>query len=235
MSKKKKKRSLGDKIKRFFIKATIIFVLATVLVTLIFRFVPIPITPLMVIRHFEYKKADKDILIKKDWVKIEDISPNMPLAVFATEDQHFLLHHGFDFKSIKKAQEESKDGKRLRGASTISQQTAKNMFLWPGRSWVRKGLEVYFTVLIEVLWSKERIMEVYLNVIEMGEGIYGVEMAAQEYFNKSAKDLNRNQAALIAVCLPNPRKMKPNVLTAYRIKRMNFALKQMSYYPYLEY
>lgn len=130
----------------------------------------------------------------------------MVKAVVASEDNLFMKHHGFSFKSMQKAWEHNKKGKRIRGGSTISQQTAKNVFLWPQRSYLRKGLEAYFTVLIELIWSKERIMEVYLNVIEMGPGIYGVQAAAKEHFGKDASKLSKGQAALIAGCLPNPRR-----------------------------
>lgn len=153
--------------------------------------------------------------IQKRWIPIDSISPNLIQAVIASEDNNFQDHWGFDFEAIKKASKLNEKGGRMRGASTISQQTAKNVFLWPDRTWVRKGFEVYFTCMIEVCWSKKRIMEVYLNVIEMGEGIYGAEMAAQTFFHKSAKNLNRNEAALIAAVLPNPRKWHPDTPTAY--------------------
>ena len=156
----------------------------------------------------------------------------MPLAVLCSEDQLFMEHNGFDMKAIEKALEynDKKKGKKLRGGSTISQQTAKNVFLWQGRSWLRKGLEAYFTLLIEVMWSKERIMEVYLNVIEMGDGIYGTEAAAQEYFQKSAAKLTASQAALIAAVLPNPRKWSPANPTGYIKKKQQWILRQMGYH-----
>ena len=161
--------------------------------------------------------SEKKLKLKKDWTSLEDISSAMPLAVIAAEDQKFEEHYGFDFKAIKKAGQynEKHKGKRLKGASTISQQTAKNVFLVPSRSWIRKGFEVYFTFLIEVFWSKKRIMEVYLNVIETGEGIYGAEAAAQVYFNKPAKKLSIRESSLIAAVLPNPRKWSPANPTAY--------------------
>jgi monofunctional biosynthetic peptidoglycan transglycosylase len=161
--------------------------------------------------------------VNKTWKNIEDISPHMVAAAIASEDNNFLGHGGFDFVAIEDAISEYKQGKRKRqrGASTISQQTAKNVFLWQGRSWVRKGLEVYFTFLIENLWSKERIMEVYLNVIEMGDGIYGVEAAAQAYFHTSAKNLSKWQSALITACYPNPRKRNPAKPSAYIVNRAN--------------
>jgi monofunctional biosynthetic peptidoglycan transglycosylase len=165
----------------------------------------------MIIRCVEQKWDGKDLKLKKDWVSLEKISSAMPLAVIAAEDQKFEEHFGFDLEAIKKAEKYNKkhQGKRTRGASTISQQTAKNVFLWPNRSYIRKGFEVYFTFLIEIFWSKQRIMEVYLNVIEMGNGIYGVEAAAQEYFHKPASKLSVREASLIAAILPSPLKWSP--------------------------
>jgi monofunctional biosynthetic peptidoglycan transglycosylase len=151
----------------------------------------------------------------------------------ASEDQRFLKHHGFDYKAIEKATKRNKTGKRMLGASTISQQTAKNVFLWPGRTWVRKGLEAYFTVLIELMWSKQRIMEVYLNSIEMGDGIYGVEAVAQEHFNCSAKELTRANCALIAATLPNPRVYSSKYPSDYMVKRKYAIMKQMKFIPIL--
>lgn len=153
--------------------------------------------------------------IEKQWVDIEDISPYLITASVAAEDNNFLGHNGFDWGAIQKAIDERESGKRKRGASTISQQTAKNVFLWPKQSWIRKGCEVYFTFMIETFWSKERIMEVYLNVIEMGNGIYGAEAAAQHYFGKSAKRLSRRQACLIAATYPSPRKFNPGKPSGY--------------------
>ena len=184
---------------------------------LLFRFVPIPFTPLMLIRCVEQKSDGKDMKLRKDWTSIDEMSAAMPLAVIASEDQNFEEHFGFDMDAIRKAQayNDRHKGKRMKGASTISQQTAKNVFLWPSRSWIRKGFEVYFTFLIELFWSKQRIMEVYLNVIEMGNGVYGTEAAAQEYFHKPAKKLSMREAALIAAVLPNPRKWSPAKPSAY--------------------
>ena len=155
------------------------------------------------------------------WVSLDKISDHLPVAVIASEDANFMTHHGFDYKAIEHAAERNRKHpeKRRLGASTISQQTAKNVFLWPGRSWTRKGFEVYFTALIELLWSKQRIMEVYLNSIETGDGIYGIEAVAQLHFGKSAKDLSKREAALIAATLPNPRKRNSAQPTPYLIKR----------------
>nr|MBP6658874.1 monofunctional biosynthetic peptidoglycan transglycosylase [Bacteroidia bacterium] len=187
------------------------FFAISILSVIIFRFVPIPVTPLMLIRCVEQKWDGKEMKLKKDWVSLDKISSAMPLAVIAAEDQKFEEHFGFDLEAIRKAENYNKkhQGKRMKGASTISQQTAKNVFLWQGRNWIRKGFEVYFTFLIEIFWSKQRIMEVYLNVIEMGNGIYGVEAAAQEYFHKPASKLSVREASLIAAILPSPLKWSP--------------------------
>ncbi|ERM84062.1 hypothetical protein P872_00710 [Rhodonellum psychrophilum GCM71 = DSM 17998] len=171
---------------------------------------------------------EKEVRFKKDWVSIDKISRHMPQAVVAAEDQKFLDHFGFDREAMEKAWEGNKKGKRIKGASTITQQTAKNVFLWPGRNLIRKGLEAYFTILIEVLWSKERIMEVYLNVIEMGEGIYGIEAAAQTYYKKPAAKLSRQEAAMIAAVLPNPRRWSPARPTPYIYGRQSWILRQMN-------
>lgn len=190
--------------KLLLIKLPLAFIAVTVLWVLMLKWVPVWVTPLMVSRSIEYR-SDEDFRTNKKWRRYEKISPEMAKAVIASEDNLFAEHNGFDWKEMKKAIEEhKKKGKKLRGASTISQQTAKNVFLWPSRSFVRKAFEAYFTVLIEWIWGKERILEVYLNVAEMGKGIYGAEAAAQEFFGKSASELNRREASLITACLPNP-------------------------------
>ncbi|MEK7226107.1 MAG: monofunctional biosynthetic peptidoglycan transglycosylase [Bacteroidota bacterium] len=167
--------------------------------------------------------------LKRDYVNRNNISPHAKLAVISAEDQLFPDHHGFDWKSINKAMayNKKKPG-RIRGGSTISQQVAKNVFLWQGRSWIRKGLEVYFTFMIELIWGKKRILEMYLNVIEMGEGIFGIEMAAKIYFNKPAKNLTRQEAAMIAACLPNPKRYKVKPLSGYVTSRSGWVLRQMN-------
>lgn len=167
--------------------------------------------------------------LKRDYVGKKVISPNARLAVIASEDQLFPDHSGFDWKSIKKTVKynEKKPG-RIRGASTISQQVAKNVFLWQGRSFIRKGLEVYFTFMIELIWGKKRIMEVYLNVIEMGDGIFGIEMASKIYFNKPAKNLTKQEAAMIAACLPSPKRYKVKPLSSFVAARSRTILQQMS-------
>ncbi len=168
--------------------------------------------------------------LKRDYVDYDEISPNAKLAVISSEDQVFTDHNGFDFKSIKKAMayNEKKPG-RVRGASTISQQVAKNVFLWQGRSWLRKGLEVYFTFMIELIWSKERILQMYLNVAEMGRGIFGIEAASQAYFKKPAKKLSRQEAAMIAACLPNPKKYSVKPPSRYVSIRSGWVLRQMNH------
>ena len=162
------------------------------------------------------------------WKDIEDIDSSLPLAFISSEDQKFLDHNGFDVQAIKRAIESNKDSKKVRGASTISQQVAKNVFLFPTKSYLRKGLEVYFTFLIELVWGKERIMEVYINVVELGEGVYGAEAAAQNYFKKPAEKLTRNDAALMATVLPNPLVYKLKSPSAYMKKRSNWVLLQMN-------
>jgi len=183
----------------------------------------------MLIRCGEQLLTGQQIRLKHDWVSIDHISKNLPLAVVCSEDQNFMNHSGFDMKAIQRSIDASKHGnRRLRGASTISQQTAKNVFLWPGRSWVRKGFEVYFTVLIEFVWNKERIMEVYLNSIEMGNGIYGAESAARFYYNTNAQNLSRTQAAAIAAILPNPLEYSANSPGPYIQGRIGWIVAHMN-------
>jgi monofunctional biosynthetic peptidoglycan transglycosylase len=195
-----------------------------------FRWVPVPVTPLMIIRCVEQKSEGKKMVLKHDWVSLDEISPKLQLAVVCSEDQNYLKHYGFDFEAIQKAMKSNEDGGKLRGASTISQQTAKNVFLWPGRSYVRKAFEVYFTLLIELFWSKERIMEVYLNSIEMGNGVYGAEAAAQYWFKKPAKKLTKDESAAIGSILPNPIKYNANPPSAYIARRKEWIKKQMSFW-----
>jgi monofunctional biosynthetic peptidoglycan transglycosylase len=201
----------------------------SVALALLYRFVPVPCTILMLQRCVEQKMSGRPMKLDKKWVPIERMSPNLPRAVATAEDQKFEEHLGFDFEAIEKAAKynERHHGRRVRGASTISQQCAKNVFLWPSRSWARKGLEVYFTFLIEVCWSKERIMEVYLNVIEMGPGVYGAEAAARYYFREPAARLTREQAARIAAILPNPRRWSASKPTPYILRRTDWILSHM--------
>ncbi|HEY4322644.1 MAG TPA: monofunctional biosynthetic peptidoglycan transglycosylase [Mucilaginibacter sp.] len=185
---------------------TLFFFASSILAVIVFRFVNPPITFLMILRGFEQKASGKEWKIDKQWKNFDEISNGMKRAAVAAEDQSFLENHGFDFKAIEKAYEKNSHSKKTIGGSTISQQTAKNVFLWPGRSFIRKGFEAYFTLLMEIFWSKKRIMEVYLNVIEMGDGIYGVEAASQAYFHKSASQLTNEEAVAIAVIFPSPLK-----------------------------
>lgn len=208
---------------RFLLKFLLGLFLFSILMVVIYKWVPVPFTPLMAIRYFENPEED----IHHDWVAMEKISDNLKLAVIASEDQNFPVHSGFDYEAIQKAMEDNKKGKRVRGASTISQQTAKNVFLWPQRSWFRKGLEVYFTFWIELLWSKERILEVYLNSIEMGQGVYGAEAAAQAWFGKSAANLTAYEAAAIAAILPNPRQYRARPASSYIQGRQSWIVRQM--------
>lgn len=206
----------------------LLFFGSSILVTLLYRFINPPVTPLMMIRVVENISNNKKPSIQKDWLRFSKINNNLKLAVIASEDNNFMTHYGIDFKAIEKAQKLNKRGKKLRGASTITQQTAKNVFLWPSRTWLRKGLEVYFTGLIEVFWGKKRIMEVYLNVIEMGDGVYGAEAASQKYFNKSAQNLNASEAAAIAAILPGPRKWRPDKPTPYISRKKSAILRAMN-------
>ena len=207
------------------------FFASTILSVVALRFIPVMVTPLMLIRCYQQVKAGEKLKLSHDWESLENISPHLPIAVMASEDANFLTHHGFDYEAIEKAMERNKKHpeKRKLGASTISQQTAKNVFLWPGRSWVRKGFEVYFTALIELMWPKERIMEVYLNSIEMGDGIYGAQAVAEAHFNTDAKSLTKAQCALIAATLPNPRKFSSKDPSAYMLKRQSRILREMKY------
>ncbi len=207
--------------------AIVLFFGSTILVTLLYRYVPVVVTPLMVIRCVQQVVHGEAPRCHHVWTALDDISPSLPIAVIASEDQQFMYHHGFDFAAISKARERNKTSERLYGASTISQQTAKNVFLWPSRTWLRKGLEAYFTVLIELLWGKERIMEVYLNSIEMGDGIYGVRAAATNLFRKTPIELTRGDCALLAATLPNPRQYDAMHPTPYLVRRQRAILSEM--------
>lgn len=207
------------------------FFASTILAVVLLRFMPVWFTPLMFIRCYEQVREGRELRLSHHWVSLDDMSADMPTAVMASEDANFLSHHGFDFKAIENAAKRNlkHPEKRKLGASTISQQTAKNVFLWPGRSWVRKGFEVYFTALIELLWPKERIMEVYLNSIEMGEGIYGVEAVSRENWGLSASQISASQCALIAATLPNPRRFSSKSPSAYMLKRQQRIMKEMKF------
>ncbi|SEW11014.1 monofunctional biosynthetic peptidoglycan transglycosylase [Chitinophaga sp. YR573] len=208
-------------------RVLLVMFIAHLLYLILLRWVNPPITITMISNWFSLLGTDKKF--HKTWADYDEISQHSKLAVLASEDQLFPDHNGFDFKSIEKAMKHNQKSKKIRGASTISQQVAKNVFLWQGRSWLRKGLEVYFTFMIEKLWGKQRILEMYLNVAQMGDGIYGVEAAAQQYYQKSAASLNREQAAMIAACLPNPVKYTVNPparITAWRQRKI---LQQMRF------
>jgi monofunctional biosynthetic peptidoglycan transglycosylase len=228
----------SEKLKKFFskLKKTILWIVvaffaSTILSVLALRWLPVYATPLMFIRWAQQVKAGEETKWYHHWVPLDEISPSLSLAVMASEDANFLKHNGFDFKAIEHAamRNMKHPEKRKMGASTISQQTAKNVFLWPGRSWIRKGFEVYFTTLIEVMWSKERIMEVYLNSIEMGDGIYGADAVAEQHFNTTAKELTKAQCALIAATLPNPRRFNSANPSKYMKKRQKRILHEMKF------
>lgn len=215
------------KIKRFFIILIIVFFAGSILSTVFYRFVRPPFTPLMIIRlPYQLFNGDK-VRLKKNWEPLSDISPNMVLAVVAAEDQLYAFHSGFDYDAMKRAYKSNKKGKKVKGASTISQQTAKNVFCWPSRSYFRKGVEAYFTFLIEIIWGKRRIMEIYLNVVELGIGIYGVEAASMYYFHKHAKNLSVQEAASLAAILPNPRKWSPVNQGPYIRRRSAWIVRNM--------
>ena len=207
----------------------VLFFATSIGAVVIYRWLPVPVTPLMIIRCVQQVSRGETLRLRHHWVPMTEMSDDMPIAVIASEDQRFMKHNGFDFEAIGQAIEEGRKGKRQRGGSTISQQTAKNVFLWPGHSWVRKGLEVYFTLLIELCWSKQHILEVYLNSIEMGDGIYGAEAVAQLHFNCTAAQLTRQQCALIAATLPNPLRFNSKAPSAYVLKRQTWILRQMKH------
>lgn len=189
-----------------------------ILLLLLTRFVPPPTSAFMLQSSYP---------VQQSWVAIDELPSYMPLAVVASEDQRFPNHFGVDFTAISNALEDYSDGEGLRGASTISQQTAKNLFLWPGRSLIRKGLEAGLAISLEAIWGKKRILEVYLNIAEFGKGIYGVEAASQHYFGRSARALTSNQAARLAVLLPNPQQRNPNQLSAHLFERVQWIERQM--------
>ena len=207
----------------------VLFFATSIGAVVLYRWLPVPVTPLMIIRCVQQVQNGESLRLRHHWVPLEEMSIYMPVAVMASEDQRFMEHHGFDYEAIEKALEENRKGKRQRGASTITQQTAKNVFLWPDHSWVRKGLEAYFTFLIEVFWSKQRIMEVYLNSIEMGDGIYGAEAVAQWHFGCAAAQLTRPQCALIAATLPNPLRFSSKNPSGYMLKRQTWIMRQMKH------
>ena len=223
--------TLIQKIKQTIKWIVVAFFASTILSVVALRWLPVYFTPLMFIRLGQQVDEGKSMTLHHHWVPMEQISPSLPFAVMASEDARFSEHHGFDYKAIEHAamRNMKHPEKQKLGASTISQQTAKNVFLWPGRSWVRKGFEVYFTLLIELVWSKERIMEVYLNSIEMGDGIYGADAVAEWHFNTTAANLTKAQCALIAASLPNPRRFNSARPSGYMLKRQARILREMRF------
>ncbi|HMN46424.1 MAG TPA: monofunctional biosynthetic peptidoglycan transglycosylase [Povalibacter sp.] len=199
----------------------------TILVVLLFRWVDPPTSAFILRERVIGATANPSYQVKQRWVDWPQISPQMKVAVIASEDQTFPDHFGFDFKSIDKALDDRERGRRVRGASTLSQQVAKNLFLWPGRNWIRKGLEAYFTLLIETLWPKQRILETYLNIAEFGKGVFGVGVASETYFRKPAAKLNAYDAALLAAVLPNPKRLKANAPSSYVRSRQQWIVGQM--------
>lgn len=226
-------KNIWKKIWKWTKRLTAAFFILSILSTILFRFIPVPVTPLMLIRCTEQVFSGKAPKLKKDWVPLKEMSSNLVLAVISSEDQKFSEHFGFDFEAIEKVAKQNvklqKRGKPIKGGSTISQQCAKNVFLFPQRSYIRKAFEVYFTFLIEIFWSKKRIMEVYLNVIEMGDGIYGAQAASKIYFKKDAKNLTAAEAATIAAVLPNPRKWNAGKPTGFINRRKSWILRQMGH------
>jgi monofunctional biosynthetic peptidoglycan transglycosylase len=216
------------KIKKIILWSTCAFFVSSIMMVVALKWLPVYCTPLVILRSAEYALTGKWVSVQKDWVSLDEISPHLRKAVIASEDPKFLTHSGFDFEAIAKAIDANKRRKVKMGASTISQQTAKNVFLYPSRTFVRKGLEAYFTLLIENVWDKRRILEVYLNVIELGPGIYGAEAAAQYYFKKPARDLALGEAQLFAAILPNPRRWNPKRPTNFVLKRRNFIKRNLA-------
>ncbi|RTZ02477.1 monofunctional biosynthetic peptidoglycan transglycosylase [Flavobacterium sp. RSP49] len=232
---KKETTSFMSKLIRFLFKILLWFIGLSLFFVVFFKFVPVPFTPLMVIRAIENKTAGKEVFFSHDWEPIENISMNLQKSVIASEDGTFLKHNGFDFVAMQKAYKSNERGRRIKGGSTISQQTAKNVFLWQGRSYLRKGLEAYFTLLIEIIWGKERIMEVYLNSIEMGNGVYGAQAATEHWYRKDASSLTLIQAAGIAAILPNPRKYSATSSSTYINRRKAKIVRVMRQVGKIEY
>ena len=232
---KKQNSTFWSKFKSISLKIILWFNVVSIFLVFLFKFVPVPFTPLMAVRSLEHNQAGKDMVCSHEWVPLDEISMNLQKAVVASEDGYFLKHNGFDFGALKKAFNNNQKGKKIKGGSTISQQTAKNVFLWQGRSYIRKALEAYYTVLIELIWGKKRIMEVYLNSIEMGDGVYGAQAASKYWFHKSAKNLTKYDAASIAAILPNPRKYKATQSSSYVERRKSKTLRVMRHVGTLEY
>lgn len=224
----KKAGTLVPKIKKLVLWSTCAFFILSIGMVVALKWLPVYVTPLVFFRTGEYAMDGKWVAIQKDWVSLDEISPHLRKAVIASEDPKFLTHNGFDFEAIAKAIDANKRRKVKMGASTISQQTAKNVFLYPSRTFIRKGFEAYFTLLIENIWDKRRILEVYLNVIELGHGIYGAEAASRYYFKKSARHLALGEAQLFAAILPNPRRWNPKRPTNFVLRRRNFIKRNLA-------
>jgi len=222
-------KKILKKLPKIILKIFLWFIFLTVLLVLLLKWINPPTSSIMIQRKIEAVVLwNERQMIAYEWFSYDDITKQMAIAVIAAEDQNFPFHFGFDFEQIEKALEQHERGRRLRGASTITQQVAKNLFLWEGRSFIRKGFEAYFTVLIELLWSKERILEVYLNIIEMGDMIFGVGAASQIYFKKLPAKLSRSQAALLAATIPNPKRFSARNPSGYIFRRQSWILGQMS-------
>lgn len=222
-----KNRSILSRLLRGLGNLMLVFLLGSAGLVLLFRFLPVPYSAFMAGRQVDAWTQGQRYTFRHRWVALDDISPSMGVAVIAAEDQNFEEHFGFDWKAIEKAMAHNEHSRRKRGASTVSQQTAKNLFLWESRSWVRKGFEVYFTLLLETEWSKRRILEVYLNSVEFGDGVYGVEAAARKFFGRSAAALRPDQAALLAAVLPSPRRYRADAPSAYVRARQEWIQRQM--------
>jgi monofunctional biosynthetic peptidoglycan transglycosylase len=223
-----RRRSLWRRLLRFAILLALAWIAITWLLVLVMRFVP-PLTSAFMIerRISAWTHGEHGFVLKYDWEPARRVSAELPIALVAGEDQKFPFHHGFDLQAIADALDEADEGERLRGASTISQQTAKNLFLWGGRSFVRKGLEAYFTVLLELTWPKRRILEVYMNIAEFGDGIYGAQAAAQQFFHKDAARLSAHESALLASVLPNPKKLHADRPSAYVSRHADWVERQV--------
>ncbi len=219
---------------RLLVYLAIFFFTLSVSSVLLTRVIPVTVTPLKVLRLVE-NFSDRGLSVQSNWVPLSRINYSMVQAVIATEDNYFLSHHGFDWDAINQARQENREGKRIRGGSTISQQTAKNVFCLPSRTWTRKAVEAYYTFLIETFWNKRRIMEVYLNVIETGENMYGVEAPARRIYDKTARELNRYEASVIASVLPNPIRMKISAPSSYVMRRAAQVRSLMSKLPPIDF
>ena len=232
MSKKGKTKTFFKILLRIFL----FFIAITIVPVIIYKFIPIPASPLMFVRTLEMKSKGESVHINYNWISIDKMSPYLFQAAIAAEDDNFLEHFGFDFDAIKKAfKSNQKNVKRIKGGSTISQQTAINVFLWSHRDYIRKGLEAWFTALTELVWGKKRIMEVYLNVVELGDGVFGVEVASQKYFKKSASKLSKSEAAALIAVFPNPRVYRVINPSAYTQRYKWAILKRMNMMPEVKF